>query len=272
MELVNDVLSSKNRKGFSRGPGHLKSVCCLITVEMEEVVLTLWEDLWSSKPSEKASELVQLLCGAIAECCGSAPQQRSSHNGWEGSTESKANRRNPQSILHCHLSVPSTSRDIQEMKESLLGQAVSKHHLFCCLTNSTLRHTEQILSNITKPRDEHQMLSLYWMSSQNRGWQAWDVQEKRIYGGFDCGLRATSFWRGNIRGTCWHSQPCLGSFWYRHMCAGRDPALTNPAGEGEWTSRSNYILFIPIFCSSCERGLFVNKRKHHLHSSTTRLK
>lgn len=45
MGLVNDVPSSRNRKGFSRGLGYLKSVCCVTAVEMEKVVLTLWEDL-----------------------------------------------------------------------------------------------------------------------------------------------------------------------------------------------------------------------------------
>lgn len=42
--LVDDVPSSRNRKGFSRRSGHLQSPCYLTSLEMEEVVLTLWED------------------------------------------------------------------------------------------------------------------------------------------------------------------------------------------------------------------------------------
>lgn len=43
-ELVDDVSSPRNRKGFSRRSGHLQSLCCLTRVEMEEVMLTLWEE------------------------------------------------------------------------------------------------------------------------------------------------------------------------------------------------------------------------------------
>lgn len=54
------------------------------------------------------------------------------------------------------------------------------------------------------------------------------------------------------------------------MAAGRDPALTNPARVGEWTSRSHELLFTPLFCSCCERGLFAKNINHCLNSFTTR--
>lgn len=160
MGLVNDVPSSKNRRGFSRGPGHLKSVCCLTTVEMEEVVLTLWEDLWSSSPQRKH----QSWCS-----CGVELLQRAlwfsttttiilQRLGGEQSHQSK------EETLPVHSMLPPLFAEHQQRhttdERSLLGQAVSKHHPCCCLPNSPLRGTEQILSNITKPRDEHQVFSL----------------------------------------------------------------------------------------------------------------
>lgn len=70
MGLVDDVPSPMNRKGISRS-GHLQSPCCLSSVDMEEVMLTLWKDS-EQQPSEKGALLVISYC---RQHSGWAPQQ-----------------------------------------------------------------------------------------------------------------------------------------------------------------------------------------------------
>lgn len=69
----------------------------------------------------------------------------------------------------------------EEIQELFLGQVMSKPSVFpAALPNSTPTCTEQIISNLNKPRNEQGLFSLNESSSHKRVWEAWEVQQKRV--------------------------------------------------------------------------------------------